>query len=73
MIWSAGPEGSDDLGFWLGMNFGLILVNWGEPRIRVLGFGPQGWDLDCKIGFGASMLGFGPQRYVLDPKAEFWA
>ena len=81
LIWSAGPKGSDDLclrlklelWFWSGMNLGLILVNWGGLRIRVLGFKPQGWDLDSKAGFWVSMLDFGPQHWVLGLNVGFWA
>ena len=79
LIWSAGPEGSDDLclrlklelWFWSGMNLGLILINWGGLRIRLPGFGPQCWVLGLNAGFWVSMLGFGTQRWVLGLNAGF--
>ena len=52
-------KGSNDL--CLRLKLKLILVNWGGLRIRVLGFKPQGWDLDNKPESWASRLGFGLQ------------
>ena len=55
--------GAFELGFW----------SEGWVKASRLGFGPDSWDLDLKVGFWASRLGLGVQGWDLGLKTGIWA